>query len=151
YEWLQNRFGYAGSKNDAMAYFDALPTEQQGVFIRQIYFDELKASGREFTNPEDKRFQSYLRGRDAIAVLFPDKDANGRPVVYDGDLTLFSGNDNVDRNGDRFLTSTTPHDAGIHTDFGGGIEILTPGGATTVGAEGIAPGPNTGLLTQGSG
>src|SRR5262249_18855251 len=136
----------------ALAYFEALPTDQQAVFLNQVYFDELRASGREFTNPDDQRYKSYLRGRDAIAVLFPDKDAAGNAITYDGDLTMFSGFTSITGAGG-VLVGGPPalHDAGIHTDFGGAIQILTPGGATTLGTEGLAPGLGTGLLTQGSG
>jgi Filamentous haemagglutinin family outer membrane protein len=46
---------------------------------------------------------------------------------------------------------TRQFDAGIRTDFGGNIQILTPGGQTIVGVEGLAPGGSAGLLTQGTG
>src|SRR5258708_39165862 len=42
-------------------------------------------------------------------------------------------------------------DSGIHTNFGGAIQILTPGGTTTLGAEGTVPGASSGVVTQGSG
>jgi hypothetical protein len=41
--------------------------------------------------------------------------------------------------------------SGIHTDFGGAIQTLTPGGQTTVGIEGPNPPATAGLITQGSG
>jgi filamentous hemagglutinin family protein len=132
YAWLQQRFGYAGSTADALAYFLALPNEQQGVFVRQVYFEELDAGGKEFNDPSSKRFQSYLRGRDAIAALFPSVDAQGNVIAYQGDITLF-GN------------------SGIHTDFGGTIQTLTPGGQTLVGVEGANPPGTAGVVTQGSG
>jgi hypothetical protein len=143
--WLQQRFGYAGTQADAYAYFIALPKEQQGVFVRSVYYDELTQGGREFNDPSSERFQSYLRGRDAIAALFPTKDAAGDPITYTGDITLF--------------TSATTNSLGqpvqlngaIRTDFGGNIQILNPGGQTLVGTEGVVPGPLAGLLTQGQG
>jgi filamentous hemagglutinin family protein len=130
--WLQQRFGYAGTAADAFAYFESLPALQQSVFVRQVYFDELNQSGLEFNDPASVRFQSYVRGRDAIAALFSGQDAQGNPVVYDGAITLF-GN------------------AGIHTDFGGTIQTLTPGGQTLVGVEGANPPGTAGVVTQGSG
>jgi hypothetical protein len=42
-------------------------------------------------------------------------------------------------------------DAGIRTDFGGDIQMLTPGGQTITGVEGLAPGSTAGILTQGLG
>jgi filamentous hemagglutinin family protein len=132
YAWLQQRFGYTGSETDALAYFLALPNQQQGVFVRQVYFDELNQSGLEFNDASSKRFQSYLRGRDAIASLFPSADAKDNAINYAGDITLF-GN------------------SGIHTDFGGTIQTLTPGGQTLVGVEGANPPGTAGVVTQGSG
>jgi hypothetical protein len=41
--------------------------------------------------------------------------------------------------------------AGVHTDFGGDIQILAPGGGLTLGVDGVTPPPTTGLLTQGNG
>jgi Filamentous haemagglutinin family outer membrane protein len=155
--WLKQRFGYTGSSADALSYFLALPSEQQGVFVRQVYYQELALGGREESGAIDSpRLGSYLRGREAIATLFPDEDANGRPITYDGTVTMFSGQafytgvgniDTVFHPGD----STRTFDAGIHTDFGGDVQILNPGGQTIVGVEGFAPGSSAGLITQGSG
>ncbi|MFG3756934.1 hypothetical protein, partial [Klebsiella pneumoniae] len=36
--WLQQRFGYKGTAADALGYFLTLPAEQQGVFVRQVYY-----------------------------------------------------------------------------------------------------------------
>ncbi len=133
--WLQERFGYEGSAADALAYFSALPAEQQRAFDRYVYFAELHAGGREYNDAKGPRFGSYLRGRNAIAALFPAQDETGKPIVYDGDITIF-GN------------------AGIQTKFGGDIQLLTPGGQQVFGTEGEAPsGVNgtPGILTQGSG
>ncbi len=145
YVWLQQRFGYAGDQAGAYAYFAALPKAQQGVFVRQVYYDELTEGGREYNDPSSERFQSYLRGRDAVAALFPDKDAAGNPITYTGNLTMYSGL-TTDGSGKQAVA-----DAGIRTDFGGDIQILNPGGQTLLGVEGIVPGPNAGLLTQGVG
>lgn len=139
YAWLQQRFGYTGSESDALAFFEMLPADQQRVFLREVYYDELNASGLEFNDPASKRFKSYLRGRDAIAALFPDQGA------YQGDVTLYSA------------TGTLPNfthgvlSGYVHTDFGGDIQLLAPGGGVTVGTEGLAPGAAAGLVTQGAG
>ena len=130
--WLQARFDYKGTQDGALAFYLGLPPEQQRVFARSVYFNELQAGGREYNDPTSRRFGSYLRGRQAIASLFPDKDAQGRPIQRDGTITMFGP-------------------SGIRTDFGGGIQTLTPGGKLIVGVEGLAPPATSGLLTQGAG
>jgi hypothetical protein len=129
-DWLAERFAYAG--DDALAYFDTLPPTQQGVFLREVYFAELRLSGREFNDPDSRRFESYLRGRNAIAALFPEKDANGNVIAREGSIS-FQGA------------------AGVHTRFGGDLQVLAPGGALTLGVDGVAPPPGTGLVTLGEG
>jgi hypothetical protein len=141
-QWLHDRFGYtATSPADGLAYFDALAPEQQRIFDRQVYYAELTAGGREFNDPDSKRFGSYLRGRDAIAALFPEQDTDGNAIDRQGDLTLFQG---------------VSSNAGIRTIAGGDIQILTPGGKTVIGVEAITPGSGNnvspaGLITQGDG
>jgi hypothetical protein len=130
--WLKQQYGYNGSVADAFAYFKTLNVEQQDVFLRQVYFSELQAGGREYNDSTSDRFHSYLRGRDAIAALFPAQDAQGANVSYSGNITMFGS-------------------SGIHTDFGGAIQTLTPGGETVVGVEGDNPPSTAGLITQGSG
>ena len=49
---------------------------------------------------------SYLRGRNAIAALFPERDPAGNPISYEGDIVMYGG-------------------AGVHTNFGGDIQLLT--------------------------
>ena len=138
--WLRSRFGYDGS-TDALAYFQALPAEQQRVYARNLYYGELRAAGREYNDADGPRFNSYLRGRNAIARLFPTQDANGQPVTYQGDLTLFQG---------------TANNGSIITVAGGDIQVLVPGGNLTIGVEGVPPATGgqakpAGLITQGSG
>ncbi|WP_106804358.1 filamentous hemagglutinin family protein [Pseudomonas sp. S5D5] len=130
--WLAERFGFVGNSEQARAYYASLPAEQQRVFARDVYFAELKAAGREYNQDGSVRQGSYLRGRAAIAALFPDKDVAGNPLTYKGDITLFGG-------------------AGVHTNFGGSIQMLTPGGSQTFGIEGAAPPSTAGVITQGAG
>jgi len=73
-----------------------------------------------------------VRGRAAIARLFPETDVAGNPITYKGDITMFGG-------------------AGVHTNFGGSIQMLTPGGRQTFGIEGFAPPSTAGVITQGAG
>ncbi|MFC6299480.1 filamentous hemagglutinin N-terminal domain-containing protein [Pseudomonas sp. CCM 7893] len=130
--WLAERFGFVGDTDQARAYYAALPAEQQRVFARDLYFAELKAAGREYNQNGGVRQGSYVRGRAAIAALFPDKDVAGNPITYKGDITMFGG-------------------SGVHTDFGGSIQMLTPGGGQTFGIEGAAPPSTAGVITQGAG
>lgn len=141
--WLQKRYGYTGGTTGALAYFLALPGEQQGVFVRQIFYQELTQGGREYNDASGPRYKSYLRGRDAIATLFPNQDKSGQPLTYAGGLTMFSGFAK-DAQGNVYLS-----DAGIHTQYGGAIQILNPGGQTILGVEGVTPGAGAGLITQG--
>jgi len=130
--WLTERYGFSGDTAQARAFFADLPAEQQGVFARQVYFAELTAGGREYNDPKSPRFGSYLRGRNMIASLFPSADAAGNALTYAGDITMF-GN------------------AGVHTMFGGDIEMLTPGGRQVFGIEGSNPAGSAGVITQGAG
>ncbi|MCV6809387.1 filamentous hemagglutinin family protein [Achromobacter ruhlandii] len=126
--WLTQHHDFAGSVDDAHAYFNALPAEQRNLFARQVYFAELRAGGREYNDKSSARYGSYLRGRQAIAALFPDT----APGAYQGDITLYGG-------------------AGIRSTFGGDIQLLTPGGQQVFGLEGAAPPATAGIITQGEG
>ncbi|MGJ7546629.1 filamentous haemagglutinin family protein [Variovorax sp. LT1R16] len=134
--WLRNRFAYAGAAQDAQTFYDALAPEQQRVYARNVYFAELKAGGREYNDPDSARVGSYLRGRNAIAALFPTQDAQGQKISYQGDITMYGA-------------------AGVNTLFGGDITMLTPGGKQVFGIEGEAPQPVAGVIpgviTQGQG
>lgn len=147
--WLKGRFGYTGTSADALGYFLALPQVQQGVFVREVYFKELLLGGREYNDTSSPRYGSYLRGRNAIATLFPANDVQGNPQNYDGAITMFSsvtGTNTV--NG---VTTPVTTDAGVRTNFGGNIQMLNPGGRTLVGVEGVMPGATAGVVTQGEG
>jgi hypothetical protein len=132
YTWLQSVYGYTGTAAGAYGYFQTLSAGAQDVFLRQLYFQELNASGLEFNDPGSVRYKSYLLGKTAIAALFPSTDASDQPITYDGNITM-SGL------------------SGVHTDFGGAIQTLTPGGETIVGVEGTTPPASAGIITQGSG
>ncbi|MGO4712506.1 filamentous hemagglutinin family protein [Bradyrhizobium sp. 2TAF24] len=124
--WLQQRYGFAGTDAEARAAFGALGPEQQQIFLRRVYFAELTAGGREYNDNTSPRYRSYLRGREAIAALFPDA------AVSSGDITMFGG-------------------SGVRTLFGGDIQMLTPGGKLVIGTDGVAPPATAGVITQGSG
>ncbi|WP_087724465.1 filamentous haemagglutinin family protein [Pandoraea sp. PE-S2T-3] len=147
--WLKSRFGYDGKASDALAYFLALPQTQQGVFVRQVYFKELLLGGREYNDTSSPRYGSYLRGREAIATLFPTSDAQGNAVNYNGAITLFSSVTGSTTVNGKPVPVTT--DATVRTNFGGDIQMLNPGGRTLVGVEGVTPGAVAGVVTQGDG
>nr|WP_313702498.1 filamentous hemagglutinin family protein [Achromobacter sp.] len=126
--WLTQRYGFAGSTDDARATFAALPAEQQRIFAREVYFAELRSGGREYNDKTSPRNGSYLRSRQAIAALFPDT----APGAYQGDITLYGG-------------------AGVRSIFGGDIQMMTPGGQQVFGVEGVAPPSSAGIITQGEG
>ncbi|MNR78006.1 Heme/hemopexin-binding protein precursor [compost metagenome] len=130
--WLQERYGFSGSHAQALTYFNALAPEQQRVFLRNVYYAELREGGREYNNPDSRRFGSFLRSRDMIATLFPDRDAGGNTIARSGDITIF-GN------------------AGVHTNFGGDIQMMAPGGQIVVGVQGEVPAATAGVVTQGKG
>jgi len=132
--WLQSYAGYTGSAAGAYAYFLTLPSAAQAIFLRQLYFNLLDVSGRDFNLPNDSLGLSmtYVLGKDAIASLFPANVSTSPTPPDTGDITLFGG-------------------SGVQTLFGGRIEALTPGGNTIVGVEGTTPPSTAGFITQGSG
>ncbi len=132
FNWLQQNAGYTGDASGAWAFFQTLSAPQQDIFLRQVFFEQLNAGGLEFNDPTSLHFRSYIAGRSAIAALFPTQDTQGNPIDYTGNITMFGS-------------------AGVHTEFGGGIQIFAPGGQTIVGVQGATPPGSAGILTQGSG
>ncbi|RIX85270.1 filamentous haemagglutinin family protein [Acidovorax cavernicola] len=126
-EWLKARYGFdAGTTAQALAYFDALAPAQQRIFLREVYYAELREGGREYNDVDGPRQGSYLRGREMIATLFPMRTA------LEGDITMFGG-------------------SGVRTQFGGDIDMLAPGGGIILGVQGAVPPATSGVLTQGQG
>lgn len=141
-EWLEGRYPadaeQFGSGEEALAYFDALAPEHQRVFLRDIYYAELKIGGREYSGKIDSgRRGSYLRGRQMVETLFPGIDSEEGTSPYEGEFVQFS----------------TGSVAGmIRTEFGGDIQMLAPGGGVTLGLDAIRPeNGDNGFLTQGTG
>jgi hypothetical protein len=116
-DWMKTTRGFTGTVEQARAAFEALPVDERNVFLRSVYFAELRAGGREYNDPASARRGSYLRGREAIAALFPETDASGNPIERAGDIILFGG-------------------SGVRTVLGGDIQLLAPGGQIVVGVEG---------------
>jgi hypothetical protein len=159
--WLQANAAYTGDQAGALAFFMALPHVQQNVFVREIFFDELLASGRQYNDPNSRFYHDYERGQVAIDTLFPSPPGTettpGVPVGYTGGITMYSGTVNTG-------TASTPtlitdgsgdpvvFDGGVATLFGGSVQVLDPGGQVELGIPGgPAPGNASGIITYGSG
>ncbi|MBR8654986.1 filamentous hemagglutinin family protein [Achromobacter sp. Marseille-Q0513] len=125
-DWLRVQDGYTGSDQDVLARFEALPLALRQTFLRSVYFAELRAGGREYNDLQGPRPGSYLRGRQAIAALFPEGAA------HDGSISMFGP-------------------SGVRSVSGGSIQMLAPGGQVVVGVQGVAPPGSAGLITQGQG
>ncbi|SAH95237.1 Heme:hemopexin utilization protein A [Bordetella ansorpii] len=171
--WLRARFAqqYDGM-DDARAFFAALPAEQQRAYLRNVYYAELKAGGREYNDPASSRYGSYLRGRQMIATLFPvyetggdlaaqvqsgldpqGSDAAGQPyaqkyaaIARGGDFTMFSS-----ATGTPGTPSYKTIDSSLRTQFGGDVSVLAPAGQIVAGVQGVVPGSMSGIVTQGEG
>jgi len=148
--WLKERFGFAGTDAEARAYFALLAPEQRNIFLRKVYFTELTAGGREYNDPSSPRYGSYLRGRQAIATLFPERDAAGDLVARSGDITMFSAN-YTEKNAATGKDVVKTRDGAVRTRFGGDIQMMAPGGQIVVGVESLVPTDKAGLVTQGNG
>ncbi len=136
--WLEGRYGETALEGTTdLAYFEALSPEQQRIFLRELYYAELRAGGREYNDADGDRTGSYLRGRRVIATFLPEADSEAGTSGYDGDYTMFS---------------TGEYSGLVRTEGGGDIRMLVPGGDLIVGVEGVRPedGDN-GILTQGRG
>ncbi|MCD9030833.1 filamentous hemagglutinin family protein [Luteimonas sp. Y-2-2-4F] len=131
-DWLRARHGDDGDAAGALARFDAMPAQERALFLRGVYFEELRQAGREYNDPDSGRFRSYLRGREAIASFLPGMGEGDATGDYRGSIVFQEA-------------------AGVHTYGGGDIQVLSPGGGLTLGADGVAPPASTGLMTQGRG
>ena len=144
--YLEQNFGYTGSAEGALGFFQALPVAQQAPLLLQIYFTELRLSGREFNDPASARAKSYVRGREAIAALFPG-------TGYQGDITLFGSTTiatQAQQNGP--YVNQTVAGSLIRTDAGGAISLLAPGGQLLLGrTTDSVNSTSTGVLTEGQG
>ncbi|MEG0880575.1 MAG: filamentous hemagglutinin family protein, partial [Janthinobacterium sp.] len=148
--WLGERYGFKGTAAEVLAFYLALPEPQQRVFARDVYFAELKAGGREYNDADSARHGSFLRSRNAIAALAPAKDASGKAIDYAGDIVMYRGLYAVRNDGEQ-RWDYFPRSGYVHTNFGGDIQMFTPGGQLVFGVEGEAPPSTAGVITQGQG
>ena len=98
----------AARRTTLQSEFDALAPERRAEIARQVFFEELRASGREASATRD-----YSRGYLAVERLFPQMDAAGQALAYGGDINLFFSQ--------------------IKTEAGGDIEMFAPGGVINAG------------------
>ncbi len=153
--WLQQNYGYTGTQAGALAYFLSpadVPLASQDAFLRDIFFNELLASGQQYNDPTSRFYRSYVRGRQAITALLPGQNgqttptsgaAYGDPQGYDGAITMQSGT---------IRNVSGLFDAGVATEHGGDIDVIDAGGQVELGTAGeAAPGGGTGLITNGAG
>ena len=148
--WLAERYAFKGTAAEALAFYLALSEPQQRVFARDVYFAELKAGGREFNDADSPRHGSFLRSRNAIAALAPATDASGKAIDYAGDIVMYRGLYAVRNDGEQ-RWDYFPRSGYVHTNFGGDIQLLTPGGKQVFGIEGEAPPSTSGVITKGGG
>ncbi|MGK5011372.1 filamentous haemagglutinin family protein [Janthinobacterium sp. MDB2-8] len=149
--WLTERYGFKGTAAEALAFYLALPEPQQRVFARDVYFAELKAGGREYNDWDSSRYGSFLRSRNAIASLAPVTDAGGKAISYAGDIIMYRGTLALYNTGSGYYDRIVPRSGYVHTNFGGDIQLLTPGGKQVFGIEGEAPPSTSGVITKGGG
>jgi hypothetical protein len=99
------------SDDQAFSQFNALPIDRKIEFADQVFYSELRASGRAAAQTSGG-LERYSRGFAAIDALFPEK-RNGAVLDYRGDVNLFFSQ--------------------IKTERGGDIDIMTPGGLVNAG------------------
>lgn len=130
----------SADKSAALEQFQGLDELLQQSFVEAVFFNELRASGREAADAGDTN-GDFSRGFAALEQLFPganpDIDA-GEVNSYDGDLSLFFSR--------------------IYTLDGGNIQLLVPGGDINAGlasppsAFGLIKTPEQlGIVAQSSG
>ncbi|NHQ92005.1 filamentous haemagglutinin family protein [Janthinobacterium lividum] len=149
--WLGERYGFKGTAAEALAFYLALAEPQQRVFARDVYFAELKAGGREYNDRDSSRYGSFLRSRNAIASLAPATDAGGKAIAYAGDIVMYRGTFGLYNPSSGSNDRIVPRSGYVHTNFGGDIQLLTPGGRQVFGIEGEAPPSTSGVITKGGG
>lgn len=100
----------------------AAKTALQYEGVRNMFYLALRETGRDYNDPDSPYAAEYTRGYDTIALLFPAKDASGKPLEYNGDIRMT-------------LSS-------IKTISGGDIEFMVPGGDLQVGLVSQTPLPS---------
>jgi len=116
--FIEGLTGQTLSPLDAWAYFLTLPEPTQQQFVRQVYMQELRNAGRDYTGAQETG--GYERGYAAIATLFP---------------------------GDAWSGSVQARSITLRTQAGGDLQVLAPGGGLQVAALTEAVDTGAGLVT----
>ncbi len=99
----------------AWSYWSALATDFKTPFYRDVFFLELRTTGREANDPNSDRLGTTFRGYNAIATLFPGAQKKAGEALAAGESRW---------------TGDYETYAGRVMSFGGGkVEIVSPGGA----------------------
>jgi filamentous hemagglutinin family protein len=102
----------------AWAYWSGLTTDYKTPFFRDVFFRELRTTGREANDPTSDRLGTTFRGYNAIAALFPGAQKDADEALAEGE-SRWTGD---------FETY-----AGRVMSFGGGkIDFMSPGGAIKI-------------------
>ena len=158
--WLSKNFGYTGGQAGAATELASLSSTLQTPFISAIFTDDETPR-----SASDKSVVSSLTGTagpidPAFSSLLGlnDTKAQGQPAGYAGSMTMYSGPIiPVSSTGTAIQASSggtaALFDAGIATSsYGGTIQAFDPGGQILLSiASSPAPGPNTGIITNGPG
>ena len=64
------QIGYTG-QTDFLAFFKTLSPNLQNLVVRDIFFKELLAAGRQYNDPTSRFFHDYVRGKRAIDAFNP--------------------------------------------------------------------------------
>ena len=103
------------TKAAALDAFEQLDEPLQEAFAEQVFFAELRTSGREAAQPGELN-NDFTRGFDALTTLFPGSN----PAIEDGEVNAYSGDVRL------FFSR-------VYTLDGGNIRILVPGGEINAG------------------
>jgi filamentous hemagglutinin family protein len=107
---------------DALTTFDALTSEAQLPLLEQVLFDEIRI----VSNPDapNNQYQNFTRAYDAINALFPYSYGYTNDFVRNPS----TGKHNLVATGDFDMTNAV-----VSTRYASDINVLGPGGGTTVG------------------
>lgn len=102
----------------AWNYWQTLSTDFKTPYYRSILFLELRTTGREANDPNNDRYNTTIRGYNAIATLFPGAQKDDGVALAEGE-SRWQGN---------FETYASR----VVSSGGGKVEFVIPGGAMTL-------------------
>lgn len=130
--YMQNYVNDASfTEEQSLAAFKSLSHEEQTEFISQVFFAELKTSGRNAINNQHDEFGDYSRAERAILTMFPNFTSNKSLVNQSGSIMkAFENikNEDISHLGDLKLFYSQ-----IRSERGGNIDLMVPGGYVNAG------------------